>query len=68
MGLLKKETLIFNEIYSDYVVKCFRMFSDDVNYYYVMEYMPGGNLLNLLNNFQIKTSVRKISYSNLSYL
>jgi serine/threonine protein kinase len=58
-ALLKKETMVFNEIFSDYVVKCFWMFSDNINYYYVMEYMPGGNLLNFLNKYIPKNEVNK---------
>ena len=46
---LKNETIILNEINSDYVVKCYFIFKDEINYYYVMEYMPGGDLLGLLN-------------------
>lgn len=46
---LKNETIILNEINSDFCVKCYYIFKDDINYYYVMEYMPGGDLLGLLN-------------------
>ena len=46
---LKNETFILNEINSDYVVKCYYIFRDRVNFYYVMEYMPGGDLYHLLS-------------------
>lgn len=46
---LKNETIILNEINSDFCVKCYYIFKDNINYYYVMEYMPGGDLLGLLN-------------------
>lgn len=46
---LKNETLILNEINSDYVVKCYYIFRDKINFYYVMEYMPGGDLYRLLS-------------------
>ena len=40
-----------NEIYSDYVVKCYYIFNDDKNYYYAMEYMSGGDLHHFLNEY-----------------
>jgi len=42
-----------NEIYSEYVVKCYYIFNDDKNYYYVMEYMSGGDLHNFLNEYSL---------------
>lgn len=46
---LKNETFILNEINSDYVVKCYYIFKNRLNFYYVMEYMPGGDLYHLLS-------------------
>ena len=46
---LKNETFILNEINSDYVVKCYYIFKNRINFYYVMEYMPGGDLYHLLS-------------------
>ena len=43
--------MILNEISSDYIVKCYYIFSDRYNYYYAMEYMLGGDLLSMLNNY-----------------
>ena len=45
----KLETIILNEINNDYVVKCYYIFQDITNVYYVMDYMPGGDVYNLLN-------------------
>ncbi len=46
---LKNETSILNEINSDYVVNCYYIWKDKVNYYYAMEFMPGGDLFKLLS-------------------
>ena len=46
---LKNETIILNEINNDYVVKCYYIFKDHTNIYYVMDYMPGGDVYKLLN-------------------
>lgn len=50
---LTTETIILNDINSEYVVKCYFIFNDSINYYYVMEFMAGGDLLGLLNEFEI---------------
>ena len=50
---LTTETIILNDINSEYVVKCYFIFNDNINYYYVMEFMAGGDLLGLLNEFEI---------------
>jgi hypothetical protein len=47
-NMMKKEIEILNEIDSDYLVKCYYIFADSKNYYYVMEYLAGGDLDNLL--------------------
>ncbi len=54
---MNKETAVYNEIFSDYVVKCFWIFSDNSYYYYVMEYVVGGNLLNFINKYNLKNEV-----------
>ena len=36
--------MILNEIDYDCLVNCFYIFSDEVNYYYVMEYVGGGDV------------------------
>ena len=38
------------EISSDYVVTCYYLFKDKVNYYFVMEYLPGGDVYHLLSS------------------
>jgi serine/threonine protein kinase len=53
LALLKNEALIMNEVYSDFIVKCYYIFNDNKNYYYVMEYMSGGDLHNFLENYSI---------------
>ncbi len=47
---LKTETSILNQINSDYVVNCYYIFKDKVNYYFAMDYMPGGDLFGLLSS------------------
>ena len=47
---LKNERNIMKEISSDFVVTCYYLFKDKVNYYFVMEYLPGGDVYNLLSS------------------
>ena len=47
---LKNEKNIMKEISSDYVVTCYYLFKDKVNCYFVMEYLPGGDVYNLLSS------------------
>jgi serine/threonine protein kinase len=54
---MKSETLILQEVDNEYVVKCFYIFSDKINYYFVMEFMPGGDLLSLLNHLFLRPEV-----------
>lgn len=49
-----------NEIYSDFVVKCYYIFNDEKNYYYAMEYLPGGDLFNFIQENEITLPVKKI--------
>ena len=53
---LKTETSILNEINSDYVVNCYYIWKDKVNYYFAMDYMPGGDLFGLLSSMIIPQS------------
>ena len=53
---LKTETSILNEINSDYVVNCYYIWKDKINYYFAMDYMPGGDLFGLLSNMIIPQS------------
>ncbi|MCQ2817524.1 MAG: protein kinase [archaeon] len=47
---LLKETAILTEVSSDYLVWCYYIFRDKTNYYFVMDYMIGGDLHNFLNS------------------
>ena len=54
---LKNEQNILKEINNDYVVNSYYIFQDTKNYYFVMEYLPGGDVYTLLskNNLPKKT-------------
>ena len=54
---LKNEQNILREINNDYVVNSYYIFQDKKNYYFVMEYLPGGDVYTLLskNNLPKKT-------------
>ena len=54
---LKTEQNILKEINNDYVVNSYFIFQDKKNYYFVMEYLPGGDVYTLLskNNLPKKT-------------
>ena len=54
---LKNEQNILKEINNDYVVNSYYIFRDKKNYYFVMEYLPGGDVYTLLskNNLPKKT-------------
>ena len=54
---LKNEQNILKEINNDYVVNSYYIFQDKKNYYFVMEYLPGGDVYTLLskNNLPKKT-------------
>ena len=46
---LKNEQNILKEINNDYVVNSYYLFQDKKNYYFVMEYLPGGDVYTLLS-------------------
>ena len=54
---LKAEQNILKEINNDYIVNSYFIFYDKKNYYFVMEYLPGGDVFTLLskNNLPKKT-------------
>ena len=56
---LKNEQNILKEINNDYVVNSYFIFQDKKNYYFVMEYLPGGDVFTLLskNNLPKKNTV-----------
>jgi len=47
---LQNERNILKEISSDYIVNSYYIFKDQTNYYFVMEYLPGGDVYNLLSS------------------
>ena len=47
---LQNERNIMKEISSDYLVTTYYLFKDKVNYYFVMEYLPGGDVYKLLSS------------------
>jgi len=47
---LQNERNIMKEISNDYIVTTYYLFKDKVNYYFVMEYLPGGDVYNLLSS------------------
>ena len=54
---LKNELIILKQIDSPYLVNSYFIFKDKKNYYFVMEYLPGGDVYTLLskNNLPKKT-------------
>ena len=46
---LKNEQNILKEINNDFVVNSYYIFQDNKNYYFVMEYLPGGDVYILLS-------------------
>jgi serine/threonine protein kinase len=46
---LKNEQNILKEINNDYVVNSYYLFQDKKNYYFVMDYLPGGDVYTLLS-------------------
>ena len=47
---LGNERNILKEISNDYIVNSYYIFKDKKNYYFVMEYLPGGDVYHLLSN------------------
>ena len=55
--MLKTEMKILNEVCNDYVVKIFFLLRDSFHYYFVMEYIPGGDLLEFTNKYILTTDL-----------
>lgn len=53
---LKNESRVLLKVTNDYIVKSYYNFKDNVNRYFVMEFLPGGDALNLLKNVVLKWS------------
>ena len=47
---LQNERKIMKEISNEYLVTTYYLFKDKVNYYFVMEYLPGGDVYNLISS------------------
>ena len=50
---LKNEQNILKEINNDYVVNSYYIFQDKKNYYFVMEYLPGGDVYTILSKINL---------------
>ena len=57
---LKQEQNILKEINSDYIVNSYFIFKDKKNYYYAMEYLPGGDVFKLLSSIILPESTIKL--------
>ena len=53
---LKQEQNILKEINSDFIVNSYFIFKDKKNYYYAMEYLPGGDVFKLLSSIILPES------------
>ena len=53
---LKQEQNILKEINSDYIVNSYFIFKDKKNYYFAMEYLPGGDVFKLLSSIILPES------------
>jgi len=57
---LDKENTILNKINHENLIKCYLTFSDKENFYFVMEYLEGGNVKTLVNKYRLKDEVIKL--------
>ena len=57
---LKAEQNILKEINNDYVINSYFIFQDLKNYYFVMEYLPGGDVYGLLSKKLLPQSTIKL--------
>ena len=57
---LKQEQNILKEINNDYIVNSYFIFKDKKNYYYAMEYLPGGDVFKLLSSIILPESAIKL--------
>ena len=57
---LKVEQNILKEINNDYVINSYFIFQDTKNYYFVMEYLPGGDVYGLLSKNQLPKRTIKL--------
>ncbi len=59
-NLLENEAFILDEINHDCLVKCFYILSDRHNYYFVLEFVGGGDLISLINKYNLNNDVVKL--------
>ena len=57
---LKNEQNILMEINSDFIVSSYFIFKDKKNYYFVMEYLPGGDVFTLLSKIILPIQTIKL--------
>ena len=57
---LKVEQNILKEINNDYVINSYFIFQDTKNYYFVMDYLPGGDVFGLLSKNNLPKSTIKL--------
>ena len=57
---LKVEQNILKEINNDYVINSYFIFQDTKNYYFVMEYLPGGDVFGLLSKNNLPRSTIRL--------
>lgn len=56
-NLLKNEMQILSQIRNEFVVKIFFLLRDKIHYYFVMEFVPGGDMLGFLNTYIPTTEI-----------
>jgi len=61
LSQLEKEKCILNEINHDNLVKCYYIFSDEKNYYFVMEFVQGGDTKKLFTNYKLVQDFNEIA-------
>ena len=59
LDLLNKEAKILSEVCHDNLVRCYYIFSDDINFYFVMEFVGGGDLFHLMSTYNLSPAVIK---------
>ena len=65
-SLLQNETSILNTINHECLVKCYYVFSDETNFYFVFEFVVGGTLDQLTNKFNLNNEIIKLLIAEIS--
>ena len=58
--LLENEAFIVGELHNEFLVKCYYIFTDDINYYFVMEFVGGGDLNGLISKYNLDAKIVKL--------